>query len=43
MKKLSAVILVVLAIGLVSACKSREKCPAYGKNMPTKQQPSARS
>lgn len=43
MKKLTAVILVVMAIGLVSACKPREKCPAYGKNVPAKHQPQARS
>ena len=36
MKKITAILLVVFAIGLVSSCKPREKCPAYGKHTPKK-------
>lgn len=39
MKKLTAIIVVVLAVGLISSCKPKEKCPAYGKNLPQKHQP----
>ncbi len=43
MKKLSAILLVALAFGLVSSCKPREKCPAYGKYQPKKQVSSTNS
>ena len=43
MKKITTFLLVVMAIGLISSCKPREKCPAYGKNMPKKHQPAAHS
>jgi hypothetical protein len=43
MKKITALLLLVSAIVFVSSCKPREKCPAYGKNMPKKVQPAAHS
>ncbi len=31
MKKITAIALVALTIGLLGSCKPKEKCPAYGK------------
>lgn len=39
MKKLAAILVIVLAVGLITSCKPKEKCPAYGKNLPQKHQP----
>ena len=36
MKKIKFVLLLVACASLVSSCKTREKCPAYGKAQPVK-------
>jgi len=34
MKKFFILLIAAASIGLISSCKSREKCPAYGKMTP---------
>jgi len=43
MKKLAYVFVAAMMIGLISSCKQREKCPAYGKMLPNKHQKEASS
>jgi hypothetical protein len=43
MKKLAYVLVAAMMIGLVSSCKQREKCPAYGKVLPNKHHKEANS
>jgi hypothetical protein len=35
MKKLAFVLSVAMVIGIFSSCKPKEKCPAYGKYVPS--------
>jgi hypothetical protein len=37
MKKILTVLIAVFCIGMASSCKPKEKCPAYGKYEPAKQ------
>lgn len=34
MKKITVLLFVVVCIGVFNSCKTREKCPAYGKAAP---------
>lgn len=43
MKKLTFVLAAALMIGLISSCKHREKCPAYGKMLQENHQQKASS
>jgi hypothetical protein len=43
MKRISSILLVIMAVGLISSCKPREKCPAYGKHLPKKHQSASHS
>jgi hypothetical protein len=36
-KKALALFSILAVIGILSSCKSHEKCPAYGKAQPAKQ------
>ncbi|MFN9596766.1 MAG: hypothetical protein ACK560_08250 [Bacteroidota bacterium] len=40
MKKIAFVAVVALVVGAFSSCKPKEKCPAYGKYVPSGQQQS---
>jgi hypothetical protein len=38
MKRILTALFAVACIGFISSCKPKEKCPAYGKYQPAKQQ-----
>ncbi len=38
MKRILTVLVAVVCLGIVSSCKPKEKCPAYGKYQPAKKQ-----
>jgi hypothetical protein len=37
MKKIALVLSIASVIGAFSSCKPKEKCPAYGKYVPSKE------